>query len=139
VAVATAVERAVEQSGARVVCADGAGNGSSPADAFLRTILDAASAFERELIRARTSAALQAKKARGERAGTVPWGYTADADGRLVVNPAEQAVTARVQALRAAGQSLRAIVRDLEASGVVGRTGRPLALRQVANVARATV
>jgi DNA invertase Pin-like site-specific DNA recombinase len=136
VAVAAAIERAVSQCGARVVSADGAGNGDSPADGFLRTILDAAAAYERELIRARTRAALRAKRARGERAGEVPYGFTADATGRLAPHAGEQAVIRQVHALRAAGLSLRAVVTELARAGLVSRAGKPLALTQIARIAR---
>lgn len=136
VMVAAVVQRAVEKAGARVVSADGTGNGDSPADSFMRTVLDGAAAYERELIRARTKAALRAKRARGERAGTVPFGYAVDAAGRLAPQPGEQATIARVCMLRAGGCSLRTIVAELEREGVVSRVGKPLRLTQVAVILR---
>lgn len=132
--IAGMIDRAVEQAGARVVTSEGAGNGDSPADAFLRNMLDAAAAYERAMIRARTSAALRAKRAAGYRAGTVPYGYTADGEGRLAPHAGEQAVIAEVRRLRAAGLSQRAIVASLAEAGIVGRTGRALALIQVQNI-----
>jgi site-specific DNA recombinase len=69
VAVSALIERAVRESGARIVSADGVGNGDGAADAFLRAILDAAAAYERELIRARTRAAMAVKRAKSERSG----------------------------------------------------------------------
>jgi len=136
VVIAATIERAAAAAGARVVTADGTANGTTPADAFMRTMLDGAAAYERALIRARTSAALQAKRARGERAGTVPFGFSADAAGRLTPNAAEQEVIAIVAELRAAGMSLRAIVAELAARGVRSRGALPLALPQVAKIAR---
>lgn len=135
VAVASLIERAVRSSGGRVVSADGVGNGDSPADGFMRSILDAAAAYERELIRARTKAALAAKKARGEAAGEVPFGFRLEA-GKLVRDDVEGAIVDAVNELRAAGLSLRAIVGHLEARGFVSRSGRPLGLTQVARIAR---
>ena len=135
--VAATIDRAVEALGARVVCADGTGNGTTPADAFMRSVLDAAAAYERALIRSRTKAALAAKAAKGERTGTVRYGFTADANGKLVPNAAEQAVLTQVRALRDAGLSQRGIVAELARAGVVGRTGRPLALLQVQNLLKA--
>lgn len=132
--VAAAIDRAVATAGARVVSADGTCNGDTPADAFMRTILDAAAEYERALIRGRTKAALAAKRAKGERTGTVPYGYSADATGRLVECPAELAVIAQVRALRAAGMTFRGIVAELARAGVVGRTGRALDVRQVHNL-----
>ena len=89
----------------------------------MRTLLDGAAAYERALIRARTKAALAAKRARGERAGEVPYGFTADDAGRLSPNAAEQEVLSVVRDLRAAGLSLRAIVIELGARGLVSRAG----------------
>jgi site-specific DNA recombinase len=132
--VAATIERAVGQGGARVVTADGTANGDTPADAFMRTILDAAAAYERALIRARTKAALGAKAAKGERTGEIPYGYQLAAGGRLKADEAEQAVLAVVRELRAAGRSHRAIVVELGARGLVSRAGRPFAKTQVARM-----
>lgn len=81
-----------------------------------------------------TRAALGAKRARGERTGTVPYGYTADAAGRLSPCAAEQTVITKARALRAAGMTFRAIVAELARAGVVGRTGRALGLSQVQRI-----
>ena len=131
VAVAAAITRATEQCGARVVSADGSANGESAADSFLRTILDAAAAYERELIRQRTKAALRAKRERGERAGELPFGYADGGDGRLIPQESEQQTLRLVNDLRAQGLTLRAIVAELEAQGIRSRSGKPLALTQV--------
>ncbi len=137
VAVAAMIDKAVGTCGAKVVSADGVGNGSSPADGFMRSILDAAAAYERELIRARTKAALAAKRAKGERAGECPYGWTADVEGRLSEDPAEQAVLSEVRRLRAEGLSLRRIVAELGARGMVSRARTPLGLTQIARMVRA--
>jgi hypothetical protein len=57
--------------------------------------------------RARTKAALAAKKARGERVGSVPFGYTLTEGGKLAPEPVEQVVAGKVRELRASGLSLR--------------------------------
>jgi len=137
VVVAATIERAALQQGARVISADGVGNGDSPADQFMRTILDGAAAYERALIRARTRAALRARRARGERAGAVPWGYGATSEGVLFAHPPERAVIERVASLRAGGASLRAIVDALAREGAVSRSGGALGLTQVARIAKA--
>lgn len=136
VVIAATIERTAAQHGARVISADGVGNGDSPADQFMRTILDGAAAYERALIRARTRAALKARRARGERAGEVPWGYSATPEGKLLESEVERAVIERVLALRVEGASLRAIVRSLERDGAVSRSGRPLQLTQVVRIVR---
>lgn len=137
VAVAATIERAAKACGAKVLSADGTANGDSPADAFMRTMLDGAAAYERALIRARTKAALAAKRARGERAGAVPFGFSADDDGRLMPHEGEQAIIALVRQYRAAGLPLRVIVAELARAGLASRAGRPLQLTQVARIAKA--
>lgn len=137
VVIAATIERAVARWGAKVLSADGVGNGDSPADQFMRTILDGAAAYERALIRARTRAALQARRAQHKRAGEVPWGYEARDDGSLEVHPIERAVIDRVLRLRAEGISLRGIVKALEAEGARSRVGTPLRLTQVARMLQA--
>lgn len=134
VAVAAAIERAVGACGAKIISADGVGNGDSASDGFVRTILDAAAAYERGLIRARTRSALQAKIARGERAGTVPFGFDADAAGRLVPNAREQVVISRIRELRSLGQSIREIAAVCLTEGHASRSGRPLSPTQVHRV-----
>lgn len=137
VVVAATIERATEALGAKVMSADGAPNGTGAAEQFMRTMLDAAAAYERALIRERTKAALAAKKARGERVGTIPYGYSV-IDGKLVPNEAEQGVLRVVRELRAAGLSLRAIETELAARGILSRTGRkPIALPQIAKMVKA--
>jgi DNA invertase Pin-like site-specific DNA recombinase len=136
--VAATLERAIAAAGARVVCADGVANGDSPADEFLRTILDGAAAYERGLIRARTRAALGAKRARGERVGSVPYGYRLAEDGRtLRQDDAERAVVDWVLALRSAGLSLRAIVEECRLNGVKSRAGRAFTKTKVERIIRA--
>jgi DNA invertase Pin-like site-specific DNA recombinase len=85
----------------------------------MRTIIDAFAEYERLIIGARTKAALAVKKARGERTGTVRYGFTADANGKLVPNAAEQAVLTQVRALRDAGLSHREIVAERRLAGLV--------------------
>lgn len=124
--IALVVERQLAARKARLVSAAGEGSDSDgPTDMLLRRLLDAFSEFERALISSRTKAAAKAKQARGERWGQVPFGYTLAGDGkRLVPHAAEQAVLARLAALRAAGLSVRGVCRQLEAEGHCTRRGR---------------
>lgn len=133
--IAATLERAIARCGARVACADGVANGDTPADAFLRTILDGAAQYERELIRARVKSALAVKIQRGERCGSVRYGYRLAADGvHLEPFRPEQDVITAAKALRASGLSLRAVTAKLEADGVRGRKGVALRLTQVARL-----
>lgn len=124
-AIASLAEREVSRAGARVASADGSGNGDGAADALQRHLSDAVAAYELAMIRARTKAALKAKRARGERAGNVPWGYRADASGRLHEHPDEMAVLSRARALRAQGMGLVKIGEVLASEGHTNRRGRP--------------
>jgi site-specific DNA recombinase len=90
--------------------------------------------WEREAIGERTSDALQAKRARGERAGNIPYGFTADTDGMLQPNPEEQRVIAEIKQLRADGRALREIADALNADGFKTRRGTEWQFQYVANV-----
>lgn len=136
VVLASLVERAVASAGAAVVSAAGEGNGTAPADQFMRTVIDGAAQYERALIRARTKAALGAKRAKGEKTGgDAPYGFALAVDGKRLVPVDEEHVTiARARALAAAGLSLRAVAAALAGDGRVSRTGRPFAAMQIARM-----
>lgn len=130
--VAAMVERAASTAGAAVRTADGSSDIAGPEGTMMRGIVDVFAAYERDVIRARTRAALGVKKARGERVGEVTYGYRLAADGvRLEVDPAEQAVLSAVRELRAAGLSQRAIAGELTARRMLSRVGTPFRQTQV--------
>jgi DNA invertase Pin-like site-specific DNA recombinase len=132
---AAMIEQLVSSRGARVVSAAGEGTDSDePTALLLRRMVDAFAEYERALIRARTRAALGAKKSRGELVGKAPFGSRARPDGVLEPDPTEQQVVSRVRALRAQGLSLRRIVAQLAHEGVVGRSGSALRLTQIARL-----
>lgn len=130
------VERMVAKRGGRVVSVAGEGTDSDDATSVLmRRIVDAFAEHERLVIAARTRAALQAKRRRGERAGRLPLGYRlASADAattrsragnpvQLVPVPEQLAVVERIRSERAAGRSMRDIAKGLTADGVPTATG----------------
>lgn len=127
------IESAVARKGARIVSAAGEGtDGDDPASVLMRRMIDAFAEYERLLIGARTKAALGAKKARGERTGAVPYGYRLASDGvHLDPIAKEQKVIAEARRLHKAGQSLRAIARELDRRGVVSRSGKTFLAEQV--------
>lgn len=95
-----------------------------PMEKAMQGMEDVFAELERSMIRARTRAALQMKKARGERVGTIPYGFRlADDDVALVEEPREQEIVALVKKLRAEGASLRAIGRELHERGYSTRRG----------------
>mgnify|MGYP003373911601 CR=1 FL=1 len=92
--------------------------------------------FERDQISERTKSALQHKKAKGERVGSVAYGHRLDSDGvTLVEDEDEQLVIAAVHGYRDAGLSLRTIVTRLDEQGYRSRSGNPFQLTQVARIA----
>lgn len=111
------IEKAVSRKGASILSADGVGNGDDPASQFMKSVIDAASAYERNLIRSRTKAALAAKRRAGELAGAVPFGWQADENGALTEVADEQNVLRLIGELRAAGVSLRKIASILTDAG----------------------
>lgn len=121
---ALTIERAVAKRGASILSADGVGNGDEAADKFMRSVIDAAAAFERDLIRARTRAALAAKRKAGQRTGHIPFGYRLADDGvSLIPVPAEQEVIAKIIECRDAGMSLREIAKTLNDAATSTKQG----------------
>jgi len=119
------IERLVAQRKASIHALNGA-IGDSPEAQFMNGILDLSSAYEVALIRARTKAALQAKKARGERMGKLPYGFTVAEDGvHRVSCPHEQTVLQRIAVFRQEGYSLRKVAATLNANGHFNRQGHP--------------
>jgi site-specific DNA recombinase len=124
VVVAATIERLALDAGARIVTADGVAAEDTPEGQLMRGLLDLFAAYERAVIRARTKAALAAKRARGERVSRrPPLGFRFDG-GRLVADPAEQAVLDRIQGMRESGLSLKRVADILNAEGVRCRGGR---------------
>lgn len=142
------IERAALTQGATLLTADGSRSGATERDAigagrgqpdaaWTRGAIDLARAHERVTLRARIRAALAERRARGQRVGTVPYGFRLATDGvHVEPDPAEQAVVAAVRSLHLEGLSQRAIVAQLAARGVAGRTGAPLRQTQVAKILR---
>jgi site-specific DNA recombinase len=130
VVIAATVETMSREAGARVVTADGVSAEDTPEGMLMRTLMDAFAQYERALIRARTKAALAVKKARGERVGSVPFGFRAEGTV-LVQDPQAQREISVVRGLRANGNSFRAIVAAMTVA-----TGRTWHLAQVQRILR---
>ena len=97
-------------------------------------VLASVSQWEREAIGERTSAVMQFKASQGEyTGGKAPYGFKVEA-GELIPVAGEQEVLSAAREAKAAGLSLRAIARALEARGFVTRTGRTFAPVQVARL-----
>ncbi len=138
------IERAALVEGATICTADGsrahtrgAAETHEESKGYTRGAIDLARAYQRVTVGARVRAVLAEKKARGERVGTVPYGYRLASDGVHTEPDAhEQDVINRVRELSREGLSQRAIVSKLAAGGVVGRTGAPLRQTQIAKILR---
>ena len=123
-----------EKVGARVFTTDG-DNGDDENAVLLRGIKDLLAQHERLLIRSRTKAALSLKRARGERVGTVPYGFKLATDGvHLEPCRKEQRVIALAKELRAAGFTQRRVAAELAARGIRSRKGTKLGLYQVQRI-----
>jgi DNA invertase Pin-like site-specific DNA recombinase len=98
----------------------------SAAGRLVLNIMVSVSQWEREAIGERTRDAMRHKRSKGERIGTVPFGYRLAADGvQLEPDVEEQAMVARMRRLRNAGKSLREIAAALNGSGHRTRRGSP--------------
>lgn len=132
---AALIELEVERVGARLVSADGVGNGEDPTAKLLKAMLLAIAEFEKAMIRARIRAALAVKQSRGELTGAPRYGHRAVRDdegpARVLEDAHEQAVLAEARSLRSRGASIRAISRILAARGMVSRSGRPFTAARV--------
>lgn len=108
----------------------------SAAGRLVLNILASVSAWEREAIGERTSAAMQHKASQGEyTGGRVPYGFRLSADGeRLEPVEAEQAVLTEARRLREAGLSLRAVARELDRMGLRSRVGRSFGAEQISGM-----
>lgn len=138
------IERAALTQGATIHTADGSHGAArarvAPAEesvGYTRGAVDLARSYQRVVVRSRIRKALAERKARGERVGTIPYGYRLAADGvHVEPDENEQALVSTVRRLASEGLSQRAIVARLAARGVTGRTGSPLRQTQIANILR---
>jgi DNA invertase Pin-like site-specific DNA recombinase len=118
------IEASVARAGARIVSAAGEGTeNDDPASVLMRRMIDAFSEYERLVIKARTRAALRAKKARGERVGQIPYGWRLEA-GLVVEDPGEQEVLEWMHVLAEAGVPPGAIARSLNSRGTPTKNGK---------------
>jgi len=97
---------------------------STAAGRMVLNILMSVAQWEREAIGERTKDALKAKRSRGEKTGGgVPFGYDLEG-GKLVENRAEQRVLRLMESLRVKGYGYHRIADQLNADGLLTKTGR---------------
>jgi len=92
---------------------------------FFYTMLAALAELERQQISERTRVALQYKRQAGfKTGGTVPFGFEADAEGRLIPHADEQEALQMIRDLRAKGYTYRGIATALERAEILTKQGR---------------
>jgi DNA invertase Pin-like site-specific DNA recombinase len=110
----------------------------SAAGRLVLNIMVSVSQWEREAIGERTRDAMHHKRTKGERVGTVPFGYRAAADRlHLEADPAEQRILSRIRELNAAGYTTRQIADELTRQGITTRRGTAWRFQYVAEALRA--
>ena len=130
------IERLAARKGARIVSAAGEGtDNDDPSNVLMRRMIDAFGEYERLIIKARTKAALGAKRARGEKTGgAVPFGFVLVEGGKLSADAAEQATISKAAELRAAGLSLAKIAAELNAAGITTKQGAAWSAMQIKRI-----
>ena len=93
------------------------------------------SEFERDQVSERTTAALQHKKAKGERVGSIPYGFYLAEDGvNLLADEEEQRAIVLTTELNKQGLSLRKIAVELENKGFKNRNGKRFGAQTISNI-----
>ena len=126
---AKVLERMIENQGARLVSAAGEGStledGDPVGELILKTMVDLLAEVERVQTAIRTKAALRVKAARGERVGSLPFGFALAEDGKtLIVDEDEQNTLFMIRQLRGNGWGAQRIAGELTRRGVKTKTGK---------------
>ena len=122
----------LEKAGADLVSISEKIDTTSAAGRMVFRMLAVLNEFERDQLAERTSAAMQHKKAKGERVGAVPYGKTLAENGVVLIDvPAEQEVIIEARKLHTAGLSLRKIAAILAEKGFKARNGKVFAATQI--------
>lgn len=103
----------------------------SAAGRLVLNVLAAVSQWEREAIGERTSTAMAHKRQEGGFVGgRLRYGWRAQ-NGRVVPHRTEQLTVARARELRAQGRTLTAVAYELEAEGLLSRSGKRFTPTQI--------
>jgi DNA invertase Pin-like site-specific DNA recombinase len=101
-------------------------------------IMMSVSQWERESTAERTRDAMQHKRAKGERVGTIPFGFRLSGDGaRLEEDAAEQSILNRMREMKLIGHTVREIAAALNAQGYSTRKGGAWRHQYVVNALKA--
>jgi DNA invertase Pin-like site-specific DNA recombinase len=126
------ISERLEKVGADLVSLSEKIDTTSAAGRMVFRLLSVLSEFERDQVAERTSAAMQFKKSRNERVGSIPYGFKLATNGvNLEEDAEEQAVITQARILKDAGLSLRKIAAELASMGFHARNGSTFAAAQV--------
>ena len=132
------VERILTNRKAKFVSVAGEGSGLGNDDVgglIQRRMIDLFAEVERTMIRSRTKAALQSKKLKGERIGTIPYGYKLLSDGvHIDLCETEQQVIALIKTLATEGYSQHGTVSYLNRKRIPSRTGNRWGRTQISRI-----
>ncbi len=119
------IEAAVQRKHAKTLSSSGEGTeNDDPSSILMRRMIDAFAEFERNIITGRTKAAMQAKKARGERVGHIPFGSCLSEDGIcLKEDTQEQSILSQIRELKKQGLSTRTIADEMNKREAFNRGG----------------
>lgn len=110
---------------------------TTAAGRMVMNMIGAVSQWEREVISERTTVALKQKRANGEAAGNVPYGYRVMPDGKLAIHEGEHLIVTEIKRASGHGMSCRAIADWLNQSQYRTRKGGQWRFQYVANVLKA--
>lgn len=113
----------------------------SPIGKVVFAILASFAEFERDMIVKRTRDALRFKKEKGERLGSLPFGYKVDIDGdgkKLILDDDEQDIISTIHDLRCGGWSMQKIADQLNADGLLTSKGKQWKYQYINNVLKKT-
>jgi DNA invertase Pin-like site-specific DNA recombinase len=112
---------------------------STAAGRMMINLLGVFAQWERETIVERTTAALTYRRQAGRvYTGTTPYGWERQGD-KLVLVPHQQSVIREIRRKRECGQSLASIAKDLQASGVPSKSGKPWKAHMIQNILEAKI
>ncbi len=132
------IEETLAKTGADLVSLTEKIDTTSAAGKMVFKMLAVLNGFERDLVSERTRAALAHKKAKGERVGTIPYGYCLGADGRtLETNQEEREILDTIKQLKDAGYKLREITEQLNQDGLLTRRGSQWRVQYIHNLLKA--
>ena len=122
------IEAEVFKTRATIETVDGTTNGDSPEQVLIKRMMDCINEFQVQILRRKTSAALQQLKAEGRSTGNPPYGYMVGEDGtHLVEVDHEKIIINQVIGLRAQGIAWAQVAVTLNESSE-NRSGRPWTL-----------